>query len=124
MQDPPCSTTPNDMVQALASKAAARAACRLGIDQADLQHILNLPTQDLGDVEAAGETTPATLHKTLDFIRLYGLLDRLTLSNEASACAWMRNDNLALGASPLNRLRQADGLPEVVAYLEARQALT
>lgn len=124
MQDPPCSTTPNDMVQALASKAAARAACRLGIDQAALQHILNLPTQNLGDAEAAGEIAPVAFDKTLDFIRLYCLLDWLSLSDEESARAWMRSDNLALGASPLSQPRQADGLSEVLAYLEARHAST
>jgi Protein of unknown function (DUF2384) len=121
MQDSPDGTTADSRDQALARKAAARVAQLLDLDEAVLSRILAPSSPACDDPAAAGPRDAAAFENALDFIRLYRLLDNLTRSDEA-ARAWIHNDNLALGASPLERLRQVGGLADVLAYLNARQA--
>jgi hypothetical protein len=57
------------------------------------------------------------------FVRLFRSLDAIVGGDEASARAWLANPNLALGATPAEKIRTVAGLVDVITYLHARQAL-
>jgi hypothetical protein len=120
MQDSPGGTTADNNDQALARKAATRAAQLLDLDEAVLSRILAPSSPACDNPAAAGQRDPVAFENALDFIRLYRLLDNLTRSDEA-ARAWIHNDNQALGGRPFDRLQQVGGLADVLAYLNARQ---
>jgi hypothetical protein len=57
------------------------------------------------------------------FIRLFRAIDAVTGGDEAVAAAWLRHENLALGAAPLTLLYSISGLVHVLGYLDAHRAL-
>ena len=57
------------------------------------------------------------------FVRLYRSLDAVTGGDDAVARAWLRNDNTALGGTPLILVQTVQGLVNVIAYLDARRAV-
>jgi hypothetical protein len=56
------------------------------------------------------------------FLRLYRSLDALVDGDLTAARAWLRNDNTALGATPLSQIVTVAGLVNVIGYLDARRA--
>ena len=56
------------------------------------------------------------------FLRLYRSLDALVDGDLTAARAWLRNDNTALGATPLSQIVTVAGLVNVICYLDARRA--
>lgn len=56
------------------------------------------------------------------FVRLFRSLDAIMGEDEAVAKAWLRNDNTALGARPLDKIQTIPGLVDVIAYLDTRRA--
>jgi uncharacterized protein (DUF2384 family) len=57
------------------------------------------------------------------FVRLYRALDAIASGDDATAAAWLRSENLALGAAPIELVQTVPGLMHVVDYLDARRAL-
>jgi hypothetical protein len=57
------------------------------------------------------------------FLRLYRSLDSLVAGDESVARAWLRNENAALGGTPLTLIQSIPGLVNAVAYLDARRSL-
>jgi hypothetical protein len=56
-------------------------------------------------------------------LRLFRSLDAIVGGDVAVARAWLRNPNLALGATPIAQIESVMGLVNVVAYLDHRRAV-
>lgn len=111
---------------AVATKAALRAASRLGLSNKQLGRILGLSDATVSRM-GSGTYTLAQGDKSFElavlFIRLFRAIDAVTGGDEAVASAWLRNENLALGAAPLMLLQSISGLVHVLGYLDAHRAL-
>jgi transcriptional regulator with XRE-family HTH domain len=111
---------------ALVTKAALRAAERLGLSNKELARILGLSESTVSRMAAGAyalspEQKPYEL--ALLFVRLYRSLDSIVGGDQAVAKAWLRTGNSALGDMPLARIMSIAGLTETIAYLDARRAL-
>jgi hypothetical protein len=111
---------------ALVTKAALRAAERLGLSNKELARILGLSESTVSRMSAGSyaltaEQKPYEL--ALLFVRLYRSLDSIVGGDAAVAKAWLRAGNSALGDAPLARIMSIAGLTETIAYLDARRAL-
>ncbi len=109
----------------LVTKAALRAAARLGIAQNALSRIIGVSEASVSRM-SAGSLTLAPGDKPFElavlFVRLFRGLDAMVGGDEAVARAWLRNPNLALGDVPLTLIQTVTGLVRVVTYLDARRA--
>lgn len=120
----PRRSTPPD--EAVATKAVLRAASRLGLANKQLGRILGLSEATVSRM-GSGAYTLSQGDKSFElailFIRLFRALDAMTGGDEAVASAWLRHENLALGAAPLTLLQSVSGLVHVLGYVDARRAL-
>jgi hypothetical protein len=112
--------------EAVATKAVLRAASRLGLSSKQLGRILGLSEATVSRM-GSGAYTLSQGDKSFElavlFIRLFRALDAVTGGDEAVAAAWLRHENLALGAAPLTLLPSISGLVHVLGYLDAHRAL-
>jgi transcriptional regulator with XRE-family HTH domain len=104
------------------SKAVVRAADFLGLSQSALAEVLGVSGATVSRlVGGSYQLQPARKREwefALLFVRLYRALGAL-VGNDADARIWLRNDNLALGARPVELIRGAEGLVRVLHYLDA-----
>jgi len=104
------------------TKAVVRAAGALGLSQAVLADVLGVSAATASRlVGGRYALTPARRREwefALLFVRLYRSLDAIVGADRA-AQAWLRGDNHALGARPLELIRSAEGLVRVLQYLDA-----
>jgi Protein of unknown function (DUF2384) len=111
---------------AVVSRAALRAAARLGLSNKVLGRIVGLSEATISRM-GSGSYTLSPGDKAFDlavlFIRLFRALDAIAGGDEAVANAWLKNENLALGGTPLVLIQSVPGLVHVLAYLDARRAL-
>lgn len=108
------------------TKAALRAADRLGIRNTVLARIVGVsePTVSRmrrGDYLLTREQKPFEL--AVLFIRLYRSLDAIVDGDDAVAQSWMQNENTALNGRPLTLIQSVAGLINVIQYLDARRAV-
>jgi hypothetical protein len=107
------------------TKAVVRAAGFLGIRQAVLADVLGVSPATASRL--AGGTyqlQPARKREwefALLFVRLYRSLDAI-VGGDRDAQTWLRNENLALGARPIELIRSAEGLVRVLGYLDASRS--
>lgn len=113
---------PSIGASATLSKAVVRAAGFLDLSQAALAEVLGVSGATVSRlVGGSYRLQPARRREWefgLLFVRLYRSLGAL-VGNDADARIWLRNDNLALGARPLELIRGAEGLVRVLHYLDA-----
>lgn len=107
------------------TKAAVRAAARLGVSGRLLAEVLGVSEAQIsrfrnGEAALAENTKPFELAAL--FVRAFRSLDAMTGGDEAVARAWLGAANTALGAPPVQRITSVQGLADVVAYLDARRA--
>jgi transcriptional regulator with XRE-family HTH domain len=106
------------------TKAVVRAAGILGLSQAVLADVLGVSAATasrlVGGRYALAPTRRREWEFALLFVRLYRSLDAI-VGNDRDAQAWLRGENLALGARPLDLIRGAEGLLRVLQYLDARR---
>ena len=111
---------------AVATKAALRAAARLGLSNKVLGRIIGLSEATVSRM-GSGSYTLAPGEKAFElamlFIRLFRALDAVAGGDEAVAATWLRSENTALGATPLALIQSVSGLIHVLGYLDARRAL-
>jgi hypothetical protein len=111
---------------AVATKAVLRAADRLHVSSRVLARIVGISEASVSRMRA-GTFTLAPSDKPFElamlFVRLYRALDAIAGGDDATAAAWLRSENLALGAAPIKLVQTVPGLMHVVAYLDARRAL-
>jgi hypothetical protein len=111
---------------ALVTKAALRAAGRLGLSNKELARVIGVSESTVSRMGAGAhrlepEQKPFELAVLL--VRLFRSLDSIVGGDGPAATAWMRADNSALGGTPLARIVSIAGLIETIAYLDARRAL-
>jgi Protein of unknown function (DUF2384) len=101
---------------AVVAKAALRAAGQLiGLSEASMSRAAR------GAFQLDPDGKPFEL--ALLFVRLFRSLDAIVGGDAPTAAAWLRADNLALGAKPIDLIQRVPGLIDVIAYLDARRAI-
>jgi uncharacterized protein (DUF2384 family) len=107
------------------SKAVVRAAGLLGLSQAAVAEVLGVSGATASRLFAGTwRLAPSRRREwefALLFVRLYRSLAAL-VGNDADARTWLRNENLALGARPIDLIGSAEGLVRVLQYLDASRA--
>lgn len=107
----------------LVGKAVAQAGERLGLRQNEIASIIGISTAQMSKVNSGGKPISGKARElALYLIRVFRSLDAITGGDAASTRAWMRNENLALGGVPAERLKEAAGLVDVMNYLDASRA--
>ena len=107
------------------AQAALRAAELLDIPQSELAQVIGLSAATVSRL-ARGNTTLEPNSKPWQlaalFVRLFRSLDAIVGSDDAAARAWLRSENLALGAAPRQLIADLAGLVRAVDYLDAARA--
>lgn len=110
---------------AVVTRALLRAAGRLDVPQKAVSRIIGVSEATVSRMHA-GRFTLAPADKPFElavlFVRLFRSLDAMVGGDEASARAWLRGENLALGGVPLAMSQSVTGLVDVVAYLDSRRS--
>ena len=115
----------NPEAGAVLTKAALRAADRLGLSGRQLADIVGVSEATVsrwkrGDSLLEPGTKPFELAALL--VRTFRSLDAITGGDEAVARRWLAAPNTALAARPVERMAQVQGLVDVTTYLDARRA--
>ena len=97
--------------------------------------VLDIPQRTLADIVGVSASTISRARGTpIDprskagelaklWVRAFRSLDAVVGSNDVAARAWLNSPNAAFaGAIPLQRMRSAEGLVHVLAYLDAARA--
>jgi hypothetical protein len=111
---------------AVVTRAALRAAGRLGVTHKALGRILGVSEATVSRMGSAAyvlEVGSKPFELAVLFVRLFRSLDAIVGGDEAVATAWLVNQNGALGESPLALIQTVSGLAHVAGYLDARRAL-
>ena len=111
---------------AVVTKAALRAAARLGLSHRVLASVLGVSEATISRM-GSGAYLLRPGDKPFDlavlFLRLFRALDAIVGGDAAAARAWLQNENTVLGAAPVTLIASVSGLVNVVGYLDARRAL-
>ena len=110
---------------AVLTKAALRAADRLGLSGRQLADIVGVSEATVsrwkrGESLLEPGSKPFELAALL--VRTFRSLDAITGGDEAVARRWLAAPNAALAARPVERMTQVQGLVDVTIYLDARRA--
>ncbi len=110
---------------AVLTKAALRAADRLGLSGRQLAEIIGVSEATVsrwkrGESLLEPGSKPFELAALL--VRTFRSLDAITGGDEAVARRWLAAPNTALAARPVERMAQVQGLVDVTTYLDARRA--
>ena len=117
---PAAATDPGQVL----TKAALRAAEILDVAQRTLAEIIGVSPSTISRAVRA-PLDPASKAGQLAalWVRVFRSLDAIVGSNDAAARAWLTSANAAFGgASPLERMRDAEGLVHVLHYLDSARA--
>jgi hypothetical protein len=111
---------------AVLTEAVIRAADQLGVNARSLSAVLGVSEATVSrmrrkDFSLERGTKPFELGVL--FVRLFRSLDAIVGGDETVARAWIKNQNLALEARPLEKIMTIAGLVDVIAYLDSRRAL-
>jgi len=111
---------------AVVTKGVVRAADRLGLSNRVMAGVLGLSeatvsrmTKQSAAYQLDPESKPYEL--AILFLHLYRSLYSLVDGDIVAARAWLRNDNTALGATPLSQIATVTGLVNVIGYLDTRR---
>jgi transcriptional regulator with XRE-family HTH domain len=115
----------NPEAGAVLTKAALRAADRLGLSGRQLAEIVGVSEATVsrwkrGESLLEPGSKPFELAALL--VRTFRSLDAITGGDEAVARRWLASPNTALAARPMERMAQVQGLVDVTTYLDARRA--
>ncbi|MDQ2067536.1 DUF2384 domain-containing protein [Xinfangfangia sp. CPCC 101601] len=110
---------------AVLTKAALRAAERLGLSGRQLSEIIGVSEATVSRwkrQESLLEPGSKAFELAALLVRIFRSLDAITGGDEAVARRWIAAPNLALAAKPIERMLQVQGLVDVSTYLDARRA--
>lgn len=115
----------NPAAGAVLTKAALRAADRLGLSGRQLADVVGVSEATVsrwkrGESLLEPGSKPFELAALL--VRTFRSLDAITGGDEAVARRWLAAPNTALAARPVERMTQVQGLVDVTTYLDARRA--
>jgi hypothetical protein len=119
-------SAPRISESAVITKAAVNAADRLGISARTLSSVLGLSEATISRMKRQDyllDRGSKSFELAILLVRLFRSLDAIVGGDEAVAQKWLRNANIALGATPLEKIVSISGLTDVLAYLDARRAL-
>jgi len=111
---------------AVVTKAALRAAGRLGLSNRVLSRVLGLSEASVSRMGTGSfvlSTGDKPFELALMFVRLFRSLDAIVGGDDEAARGWMESQNTALGGVPKEMIQTLPGLVNVVGYLDARRAL-
>ena len=111
---------------ALVTKAAIRAADKLGINSKVLAVVIGVSEATVSRMKSgkhALEADGKPFELAVLLVRLYRSLDSLIGGDDIAARAWLSNTNTVLGAAPIELIQSVSGLMNVIQYLDARRAL-
>lgn len=111
---------------AVVTRAALRAAARLGLPNRILATVLGVSeatVSRMGSGTYLLKPGDKAFELAVLFLRLFRALDAIVGGDAPAARAWLHNENTALGAVPLALIGSVSGLVNVVGYLDARRAL-
>ena len=107
------------------TKAVLRAADKLGLRGKQLASLLGVSEATLSRMKRGDfvlEPGAKSFELGVLFVRLFRSLDAIVGGDEAVARSWLRNPNLTLDGSPVEKMQTVAGLLDVIAYLDARRA--
>jgi hypothetical protein len=108
------------------TRAVLRAGSRLGLTNRAIGHIIGLSEATVSRM-GSGDYVLARSGKSFELavllVRLFRSLDAIVGGDEATARSWLRSENTALGAQPIEKIQTISGLVDVIAYLDARRAI-
>ena len=110
---------------AVLTKAVLRAAELLGLSSAVLARILGVSEASVSRLTSGARTVDPHSKEgelALLLVRVYRSLDALVGTDAAQRAAWLHGHNRALNGRPIDLIQRADGLVNVVAYLDAMRA--
>jgi len=105
--------------------AVIRAADALAISGKELSTILGLSDSSVSRMRNDGfhlDEGSKPFELAAMFVRFFRSLDAITGGDDTVAKAWLRNDNSALGGTPLNIIKTIPGLMNGLTYLDSRRA--
>jgi len=107
------------------TKAVVRAAEMLALNGKDLAAVLGLSEPTVSRMRQEKyrlEEGSKAFELGSLFVRLFRSLDAITGGDRSVSCAWLRNENQALGGRPIDRIKTIAGLTHGLAYLDSRRA--
>ena len=110
---------------AVLTKAAVRAADRLGLSGRQLAEIVGVSEATVSRwkrSESLLEPGSKPFELAALLVRTFRSLDAITGGDEVVARRWLAAPNKALAARPIERMTQVQGLVDVTTYLDARRA--
>jgi hypothetical protein len=108
------------------TKAALRAADRLGIKNNVLAKIIGLSEPTISRMHK-GTYVLSPESKAFElavlFVRFYRSLDGIIGGDDAVAADWLKNRNTVLDGIPLELIQSISGLANAIEYLDSRRAI-
>ena len=107
------------------TKATLRVADKLGINNRTLAAIIGVSEPSVSRMRRGDfklEQGQKSFELGVLLVRLYRSLDAIVGGDERIAQAWLRNENIALGSTPLSLVQTIPGLINVIQYLDGRRA--
>ncbi|RWL45527.1 MAG: DUF2384 domain-containing protein [Mesorhizobium sp.] len=124
MQRPVAAATAAE--NAVITKATLRAADLLGITARTLALVIGVSEATVSRMrkqEFLLERGTKPFELAVLFVRLFRSLDAIVGGDETVARAWLRNPNVTLDGTPIEKILTIAGLVDVIAYLDSRRAL-
>ncbi len=102
-------------------KALLAAAERMGLRGRALADVLGMSEATVSRLRARQSLDPHTKHGELALLllRVFRSLDAIVGGNDAQAREWLQAENDHLRGVPAERIRNVEGLVDVVQYLDA-----
>jgi hypothetical protein len=106
---------------AVLTKALLNAAQLLGIKNRELGVVIGASEASVSRLARERVIEPNSKEGELSllFLRLFRSLDALVGGDETKARAWLHASNTHIGGIPAERIRQVEGLVDVVQYLDS-----
>ena len=103
------------------ARAVSTAARLLGVRNNRLAQVIGTSGASVSRLSSGRSINPESKEGELAllFLRMYRSLDALVGGDDAKAKAWLHADNDHLGGVPAERIRRAEGLVDVIHYLDA-----
>ena len=125
MKPPRVAARPVPAPDAVLTKALLRATELLGLSSAVLARVLGVSEASVSRLTSGARTVDPQSKEgelALLLVRVYRSLDALVGTDATQRHAWLHGHNRALNGRPLDLIQRADGLVNVVAYLDAMRA--